>query len=59
MNQKTRKQKIKIVLLGNSHVGKTSIITKYVQGHFTEKSTVGGIDFLHKDVTHRGISYRL
>lgn len=36
----TGKVKIKIVLLGNQSVGKSSIIEKYVKDHFDETSHV-------------------
>lgn len=40
---------VKLVLLGDSGVGKTSIVTRFVFGKFVEnqQSTIGGITFPH------------
>eukprot|EP00919_Chromeraceae_sp_WS-2016_P016922 GHVR01040392.1.p1 GENE.GHVR01040392.1~~GHVR01040392.1.p1 ORF type:complete len:113 (+),score=2.51 GHVR01040392.1:29-340(+) len=56
----TGKIRIKIVLLGNQSVGKTSVIEKYISGNFDDSShpTVG-IDFLAKNITHHQKNYRL
>lgn len=71
MNQSTTttgtKLKVKIVLLGDQHVGKSCIIDKYINGKFDPNCSVGfsvmqptvGIDFLAKNVFHKGKSYRL
>lgn len=40
---------LKVILLGNSNVGKTSIINKYVKGVFYDKPTATvGVDFANK-----------
>ncbi|CDW81153.1 ras-related protein rab-7a [Stylonychia lemnae] len=51
MNQSKNKQYFKLLLLGDSGVGKTAIIQKYINYQFNSqfKSTVG-VDFLHKAV---------
>lgn len=43
---------LKIIVLGDSGVGKTSLMSRYVQKKFSPhfKATIGA-DFLHKDVT--------
>ena len=63
----TGKTKLKVVLLGNQAVGKSSIIEKYVKDIFDDSNNVCmswsqptvGIDFLVKNVTHKGKNYRL
>lgn len=46
-----RKSLLKIVILGNSGVGKTSLMNQYVKQKFTNqyKATIGA-DFLTKDI---------
>lgn len=43
---------MKVILLGNANVGKTSIINKYVKGVFYDKPTATvGIDFAYKQIS--------
>jgi GTPase SAR1 family protein len=43
---------LKVILLGNSNVGKTSIINKYIKDVFYEKpSATVGVDFANKILT--------
>ncbi|CAD8080984.1 unnamed protein product [Paramecium sonneborni] len=58
--QSEARQKQKLVFLGNSFVGKTSIIERFVQNTFDPKSqpTVG-IDFISKNMTIDGKTMRL
>ena len=43
---------LKVIMIGKSNVGKTSIINKYVKGVFYEKpNTTVGIDFANKILT--------
>ncbi len=59
--------KYKIVFLGNMSVGKSSIIERFINGHFDEKRQVSfyfiqgtvGIDFLSKNLLYKGHMYRL
>ena len=61
------KRTFKIVLLGDSSTGKTSIIDRFVNNKFEEKDNVPslliqptiGIDFLGKNVTHNSTTCRL
>lgn len=54
------RSKHKLVFLGNSFVGKTSIIEQYVNKSFDIKSTpTVGIDFLGKNITVDGKQVRL
>ncbi|MHA1231365.1 MAG: Rab family GTPase [Candidatus Helarchaeota archaeon] len=48
----TKEYKFKVVLLGDSGVGKTSIIDRYVNNRFKDKyQPTLGVDFLIKDIT--------
>lgn len=40
----------KVVLLGNTGVGKTSLVTQYVKGHFLSAPTTIGASFMVKNV---------
>jgi len=61
------KRTFKIILLGDSSTGKTSIIERFVNNKFEEKDNVIhihiqptiGIDFLGKNVTHNSTTCRL
>ena len=51
---------IKIVLVGNSGVGKTSMINQYIKNIFDEDSpTTVGAMFLAKDIERAGKFYNL
>ena len=51
---------IKVILLGESGVGKTSIIFKYVKDHFTERMTPTiGSTYMQKDIIRDNITYKL
>ena len=59
-NNKTLNKKIKVILLGESGVGKTSIIFKYVKDHFTERTTQTiGSTYMQKDIIRDNITYKL
>ena len=51
---------LKIVVLGDEEVGKTSIILKYVENRFTEdyKPTLGA-DFAIKEIRYNGVEIKL
>ena len=53
-------QQIKIVMLGNSNVGKSSILYRYITGDFMEEidSTIGA-NFMGKIITINGKSIKL
>ena len=53
-------KKIKILLLGNTSVGKTSFILKYANNYFQEEylSSIG-IDFIVKEIIIKDIKYKL
>lgn len=61
------KRTFKVILLGDSSSGKTSIIQRFVNNKFEEKDNVHilsiqptiGIDFLGKNVTHNSTTCRL
>ncbi|MBD3228923.1 MAG: GTP-binding protein [Candidatus Lokiarchaeota archaeon] len=56
----SKEYKFKIVLLGDSGVGKTSIIDRYVNDRFKEKyQPTLGVDFLIKDLRVRGNKVKL
>ena len=48
-----RKDLLKIIILGDSNVGKTSLMNRYHSGKYTGqyKATIGA-DFLSKEITH-------
>ncbi len=51
---------IKVVLLGNSGVGKSSILDRYVNEHFDKDSQLTlGISFLDKTFSYRGKAIKL
>ncbi|CAG5131961.1 unnamed protein product [Candidula unifasciata] len=46
---------LKIVIIGNSRVGKTSLLTRYIDDRFTENhNTTIGVDFMVKDLVQEG-----
>ena len=51
MTTHQRKSVLKVILLGNSGVGKTSLMNQYVKKQFSNvyKTTLGA-DFLNKDI---------
>ena len=57
----------KIIFLGDSGTGKTSIIERFVNNHFEEKENVPmlliqptiGIDFVGKNINYKGTTCRL
>ena len=51
---------LKVVLLGDGGVGKSSLMNRFVSGKFDSQSfhTIG-VEFLNKDVTVEGQSYTL
>jgi small GTP-binding protein len=61
------KRTFKVILLGDSSTGKTSIIERFVNNKFEERDNVFisicqptiGIDFLGKNVTHQSTTCRL
>jgi small GTP-binding protein len=60
MLSETSQITFKIVLLGDSGVGKTSVVTRYVESEWSEaiQPTVT-IDSLTHDLTHAGVNYRM
>ena len=59
-NNKALDKKIKVILLGESGVGKTSIIFKYVKDHFTEPTTLTIVStYMQKDIIRDNITYKL
>ena len=61
MNDKEGDEKaIKVILLGESGVGKTSIIKRYINNEFStySESTLGST-FLVKDIIKKKITYKL
>jgi Ras-related protein Rab-1A len=50
---------LKIILLGDSGVGKSSVILRYTEDTFGETSTTVGVDFKTRDITIDGRVYRL
>ena len=57
---KTLNKKIKVILLGEGGVGKSSIICKYVKDHFSEKTTLTiGSTYMQKDIIRDDITYKL
>ena len=59
-NKKAPEKDVKIILLGESGVGKTSIILRYFKDEFTEnmQSTFGST-FIIKKVVKDNITYKL
>jgi GTPase SAR1 family protein len=51
---------LKIILLGNSNVGKSSILRRFVQDQFDEQvDPTIGVDFMAKTIRIQGKSVRL
>ena len=61
MNGKDNDEKaIKVILLGESGVGKTSIIRRYINNEFSQYSeSTLGTTFLVKEIVKKNIIYRL
>jgi small GTP-binding protein len=63
----TNRRSFKVVLLGNSGVGKTSIIEQFINNKFDLHENVClsvtqptiGIDFLGKTIVHKGMQCRM
>ena len=56
----TARVKLKIILLGNSGVGKTSILTQYVNGmRLPDQMYTIGVEFKIKDIEVEGKDVRL
>lgn len=50
---------LKVVVIGDAGVGKTSLVDRYVKGKFTtETSTTMGADFSTKNYSFGGKNYR-
>ena len=59
-NNKTLNKKIKVILLGESGVGKSSIIMKYIKDHFSDYTTQTiGSTYMQKDIIRDNITYKL
>lgn len=58
--QMQRNPVIKVLILGDAAVGKTSLMQQYVQKKFLTdyKSTIGA-DFLMKDIVIEGVTFAL
>jgi len=54
------KKRVKVVLLGDRSVGKSSIINRFIADHFEEnlQPTVG-VDFMGKNIIYKGQNYRI
>ncbi len=51
---------MKLVLIGESGVGKTNILSRYIKGEFQENSTTTlGVEFASKIITTQDLSLRL
>ena len=55
-----KKNTLKVVVIGDSGVGKTSLMHRYISGKFSSqyRATVGA-DFLSNNITHHGKNYSL
>ena len=55
-----KKNTLKVVVIGDSGVGKTSLMHRYMTGKFTSqyRATVGA-DFLSTNISHHGKNYSL
>ncbi len=45
----------KTIILGNTLVGKTSILIRYLDNMFQTTKTTIGIDYRFKKITHQGV----
>ena len=54
-----RLNEIKLVLVGDTNVGKTSLVTRYLYGKFGTPSATIAAQFMIKVVTFAGTSYKL
>jgi len=53
--------KLKLLVVGDPHVGKTSLLLQYVEQTFSEKviSTLGGVDYKTKNISYNGQEFNL
>ena len=59
-NIKDKKNEIKILLLGDSGVGKTSIFRKYLENKYEgNKTATVGVDLVTKDFKYKGENYKI
>lgn len=60
MNRNARSRMLKVVLLGDGKVGKSSLMNRYVSNKFDAQSfhTIG-VEFLNKEVIVDGQSYTI
>ena len=58
MSKKDAPEQIKLIFLGETGVGKTSIFTRYIKGKFDENRIASiGVDFETKPLKYKGKSY--
>ena len=58
MSEKDAPEQIKLIFLGETGVGKTSIFTRYITGKFDENRIASiGVDFETKPLKYKGKSY--
>ena len=51
---------LKVVILGDGGVGKSSLMTRFVRNQFhTQSFHTIGVEFLNKDITVKGEAYTL
>ena len=56
----TKKSVLKVLILGDGGVGKSCIMTRFINNHFDDNSfhTIG-VEFLNKEFSVNGTSYTL
>ena len=59
-NSRAKKSVLKVLILGDGGVGKSCIMTRFINNHFDENSfhTIG-VEFLNKEFSVNGVSYTL
>ena len=59
MNERSEKRTYKIIMVGNSEAGKTSLCTKYCCNVFTDSSHTIGVSFMTKGIQEENIYHKL
>ena len=52
-------KRLKTIIIGQSAVGKSTVLLRYVEGEYDPQKSTVGIDYKYKFVTHEGSTFNL